>query len=132
MDVRSQPARVLAVRNPANLLVVCRTAVSGMYDDWHAGELPQSLQCFNQARIYPSGGHSSGTPTLVLKNEDLDLPFQTNSLQVIIWNLDISPQNIGRKGQSSPGEVLPVTGPSDACHFWRTRASNERIYPNDS
>ena len=52
MDVRSQPARVFAVRNPANLLIVCRTALSGMDDDWNAGKLPQSLQRFDQARIY--------------------------------------------------------------------------------
>ena len=52
MDVRSQPACVFAVRNPANLLIVFRTAVSGMDDDWYAGELPQSLQRLNQTRIY--------------------------------------------------------------------------------
>ena len=52
MDVCSQPAPVFTVRNPANLLIVCRETVSGMDDDWNASELPQSLQRFNQARIY--------------------------------------------------------------------------------
>jgi len=52
MDVRREATRMLAVRNSADRLVVCRTAVRGRDDDRHAGQPAQLFESVNQARLY--------------------------------------------------------------------------------